>query len=161
FVICAGSVLFREDEQGRGWQMCILQSSKAEYVLPKGRKDCGESIEKAAVRETYEETGYHCELLPCKMTTRAPEPNMNMRDAPRDAQNATEPFAITVRSLGGEKGTKIVFWFLTIAKDVPKEEGTQTDSEDYHSEFVDAREAVGKLTFQDDQDIARKALSLI
>ncbi|KIJ21473.1 hypothetical protein PAXINDRAFT_104589 [Paxillus involutus ATCC 200175] len=162
FVICAGSVLLRKDPQRKEWQICILHSPKADvYVLPKGRKDCGESIEAAATRETFEETGYDCKLLPCTMTTRAPLPHVNMVDVPHAVEGATEPFAITVRSLGDEKSTKIIWWFLTIATSEVKRQGTQTDSEDFHSEFVEAEKALKKLTFQDDREIAGKALELV
>ncbi|KIK98323.1 hypothetical protein PAXRUDRAFT_823967 [Paxillus rubicundulus Ve08.2h10] len=161
FVICAGSVLLRKDPQRKEWQICILHSPKAEvYVLPKGRKDCGESIEVTATRETFEETGYDCKLLPCTMTTRAPLPHVNMVDAPHVVEGATEPFAFTVRNLG-EKGTKIIWWYLTIATGEVKRQGTQTNSEDFHSEFVEAGKALKKLTFQDDQEVVRKALKLV
>ncbi|KAF9229631.1 hypothetical protein BS17DRAFT_771704 [Gyrodon lividus] len=162
FVICAGSVLLRKDLRGKGWQICILHSPKAEvYVLPKGRKDCGESIEDAATRETFEETGYECKLLPCTMTIRAPLPHVNMVDTPHVMESVTEPFAVTVRSLGEEKGTKIIWWYLTIAMDEVKRQGTQTDTEDFHSEFVEAGKAIKRLTFQDDREIATKALKLV
>ncbi|KAF9243823.1 hypothetical protein BU15DRAFT_42645 [Melanogaster broomeanus] len=162
FVICAGSVLFHKDLPRKKWQICILHSPKAKVcVLPKGRKDHGESIESAAIRETFEETGYDCKLLPCTMTTRAPLPHVNMVDMPHVVEGATEPFAITVRSLGEEKGTKIIWWYLAIATEDAKKQGTQTDSEDFQSEFIEAGRAVERLTFQDDREIAGRALKLV
>lgn len=159
FVICAGSVLFRDDKAGR-WQICVLHDRVDNvHVLPKGRKDCGESIDEAAVRETYEETGYPCKLLPCRMTTRAPLPLTNVLDEPRIVDDISEPFAITLRDLK-EKGTKLIWWYLTIVSG-GKEEGTQTDSEDFCPEFFEADDAIRRLTFQDDKDIAQRALTLV
>lgn len=58
FVVSAGSILFRRAPENGELQMCLLYHTiKDEWLLPKGRKDCGESIETTAVRETYEETG--------------------------------------------------------------------------------------------------------
>ena len=63
FVICAGSVLFRRDAEDQ-WHICVLHDHAHNiFVLPKGRKDCGETTVDVAVRETYEETGYPCKLL--------------------------------------------------------------------------------------------------
>lgn len=71
--------------------------TKDEWMLPKGRKDEGESIEEvrpssasldyltnpevlqAAVRETYEETGYPCSLLGVDLQTRSPPRGVNVK----------------------------------------------------------------------------------
>ncbi|KAH0838565.1 NUDIX hydrolase domain-like protein [Lanmaoa asiatica] len=162
FVICAGSVLFRAAPGKREWQICILHSPmEGVWVLPKGRKDRGESVENAALRETYEETGYRCEFLPCRMATRAPLPHINMVDEPRIVEGVVEPFAMTVRSLGEARGTKIIWWYLTRAIDETQFKGTQTETEDFQSEFITAEKAVEQLTFQDDREVASKALELV
>lgn len=161
FVVSAGSVLFRNNDDRL--QICILyERRKHEWLLPKGRKDCGESIERAAVRETFEETGYACELWPHRMPTRAPSPNSNTPDVARIVDDAAEPIAITVRQLG-EKGLKLIWWFITrVSKDGDeKVEGTQTDTEEFDSQFVDAEEAIARLTFQGDKDIAIQALAIV
>ncbi|KIJ63586.1 hypothetical protein HYDPIDRAFT_113061 [Hydnomerulius pinastri MD-312] len=131
------------------------------YVLPKGLKDCGETTAEAAIRETHEATGYRCKLLACTMITRAPEPNVNMIDAPHVVKDATEPFAMTLGSLRKEGGTRITWWYLTIVTDGAKREETQADEADACSEFIEVREAIETLTFQDDKEVARKALSLL
>ncbi|KAI6020131.1 hypothetical protein BKA83DRAFT_4480535 [Pisolithus microcarpus] len=42
-----------------------------------------------------------------------------------------------------------------------REEGTQTDSEDFRSEFFEADDAIRRLTFEDDKGIAQRALTLV
>ncbi|KAL4072191.1 NUDIX hydrolase domain-like protein [Scleroderma yunnanense] len=157
FVICAGSVLFRRDAEDT-WQICILHNRTDQlFVLPKGRKDCGETTEEAAIRETHEETGYPCKLLPCTMMTRAPPPSINVVDEPRAIEGATEPFAVTFRD---QNGTKVIWWYLTIVSG-EKEEGTQTASENYLSEFITPGQAIQKLTFQEDRNLVHRALTLV
>ncbi|ESK91619.1 nudix domain-containing protein [Moniliophthora roreri MCA 2997] len=83
------------------WQICLLfHRTKNEWLLPKGRKDAGESVEVAAVRETFEETGYPNSILPVTLPTRAPITGTNQKDVIRIAQKCnTEPIAITVRDV--------------------------------------------------------------
>lgn len=57
------------------------------WQLPKGRKNIGEDLQSAALRETYEETGVRASLLAMKIHTRATMPNgggiYDMKTAPR------------------------------------------------------------------------------
>ncbi|KAF5366292.1 hypothetical protein D9758_005790 [Tetrapyrgos nigripes] len=162
FVISAGSVLFRRSpEDPEKLQICLIyQRAKKEWLLPKGRKDCGESVELTAIRETYEETGYPCELLPCLMPTRAPEVGVNVKDAYRETR-CTEPITISVRNQG-DKGAKMTWWYISIIKgDGKKVEGTQMGSENFESEFIDADEALSRLTFKGDQAVAAQALAIV
>ncbi|KAF7374989.1 Nudix hydrolase domain-containing protein [Mycena sanguinolenta] len=127
FVVSAGCVLFRRNptattsnantgERGR-LEICVLHDLKTdEYVLPKGRKDVGESIAEAAVRETFEETGYPCALLPLRMPTRAPAPGVNTPDAVSVQDGISEPLAVAVRDMrSGGQGIKVVWWFVARA----------------------------------------------
>jgi hypothetical protein len=62
----------------------------------------------------------------------------------------------------GKDDIKIIFWFIAKAEDgVDKVQGTQMATENYDSTFVDAQEAVGRLTFESDRDIVRRALALV
>ncbi|KAJ3758771.1 NUDIX hydrolase domain-like protein [Lentinula raphanica] len=162
FVVSAGSILFRRGPESRKLQICVLYHTiKDEWLLPKGRKDCGESIETTAIRETYEETGYKCKLLPCNMPTRAPAHGVHTKDMVREANQITEPIAIAVRDQGLD-GVKIISWYISeVDGDGLKVEGTQMDTENFESRFLDAEEAVRTLTFKGDQDIARKALEIV
>lgn len=160
FVIAAGSVLFRQS-QTNTLEVCLLyNTTKKEWLLPKGRKDRGEAIEVAAVRETFEETGYACELWPQRMATRAPVPGVNHKDVRMVGDDLVEPFAITVRDLG-ENGVKLISWFITLAKEGEKVHGTQTESETFDSIFVDAANAIERLTFQGDRDVVKQALNIV
>ncbi len=89
----AGAILFRLLTQ----EVCLLHLlPRDEYVLAKGRRNIGESRQKAALREVKEETGYCCRLLPITMSSRAPpaietEP---FGDVLRRYTDVTEPFTL-------------------------------------------------------------------
>ncbi|KAJ7127099.1 NUDIX hydrolase domain-like protein [Mycena epipterygia] len=159
FVISAGCILFRKASESL--EICILhERNNNEYLLPKGRKDCGESISDAAVRETFEETGYPCELVPCRMPTRAPRPGVNAVDAVAVVDAITEPIAVIVRDQG-VRGIKMVWWYIARATGADKVLGTQTEWEAFDSKWVPADEAAERLTFQTDRDTVRQALQIV
>jgi len=162
FVLSAGSVLFRRQPETHELEICILHNLKNDiWCLPKGRKDRGEPIEVAAVRETFEETGYPCELLPCRMPTRAPPPNSPQKGSVI-VDNAVEAFAMTMRPIAKDV-VKFISWYLTKLKDgtTDKIDGTQTESENYESVFIQADAAVKRLDLPDDAEVARKAIQLV
>ncbi|KAJ7104251.1 NUDIX hydrolase domain-like protein [Mycena belliarum] len=161
FVVSAGCVLFRKEAESGALQICILRDrNNDEWLLPKGRKDCGESIAEAAVRETFEETGYPCALLPCRMATRAPRPGVNAVDAVAIVEGISEPIAVVVRDRGA-RGAKVVWWFIARATGEEKVGGTQTEWETFDSEFVGADEAPRRLTYQGDRDTVMEALRIV
>jgi len=162
FVISAGCVLFRHNPSSKALEICILHHLRRdEWLLPKGRKDRGETIEEAALRETYEETGFKCKFWPQKMPTRAPAPGVDNVHTTQIVDNLVEPIGITIRDLG-KGATKIIFWFIAKAEDgVQKVDGTQMATENFDSMFVDAQEAAGRLTFESDRDIVRRAVALV
>lgn len=162
FVISAGSVLFRIKQPTRQLEICILhQLTRDEWLLPKGRKDRGESIEEAAVRETYEESGYQCNLWPQRMATWAPAPGVNNNHRVEVAEGLVEPMAVTIRELREGK-IKVIFWFITVAENgVERVEGSQMEGENFDSNFLDAKVAIERLTFQSDRDVAQKAFDIV
>jgi len=162
FVISAGCALFRHNPSSGALEICILHHMKRdEWLLPKGRKDRGESIEQTAVRETYEETGFSCELWPQKMATRAPAAGVDNIHRVQIVEGLVEPIGVTIRNLSTGH-IKIIFWYIAKVKDgVEKVYGTQMATENFESIFVDAQEAAGKLTFESDRGIVRKALALV
>lgn len=112
FVVSAGCLLFRLVD-GVDLQLCILYNARRGiWVLPKGRKDCGESIEAAALRETFEETGYSCEFLPCTLETRAPLPGVDLHPSQvLTVERATEPFVVTTQQMKNG-AMKFIWWFI-------------------------------------------------
>jgi hypothetical protein len=99
FVESAGTIIFRLSTQ----EICLVHHREVgEWLLPKGRRNRGESRQCAALREAWEETGYTCRLLPVTMLTRCP-PSVEERecpDEPRQYPDAVEPIAVTTRWLG-------------------------------------------------------------
>ncbi|KAF7440599.1 hypothetical protein PC9H_000945 [Pleurotus ostreatus] len=160
FVVSAGCLLVRLVD-GVDLQLCILyNTTRGKWVLPKGRKDCGESIEAAALRETFEETGYSCEFLPCTMETRAPLPGVDLHPSKvLTVEHAIEPFAVTQQTKNG--AMKFIWWFIARPTSSKKVLGTQTTSEAYDSHFVSIDDAVGRLSDQQDREIAAKARQII
>lgn len=144
-------------------QICILHHKRTnDYVLPKGRKDVNESLEHAAARETFEESGYPCEPLPCPMFTRAPNPDLYTGLQPHVEPASTEPFTITFKTLKDGSG-KLIFWYLmrVLSNATPRMEGTQMPNEDFDPIFVDAREGIQMLTKPDYQSVAKLAVELV
>ncbi|KAG5635106.1 hypothetical protein H0H81_012435 [Sphagnurus paluster] len=165
FVISAGSVLFRKTTTlEEKLEICIVHSTgfgRDEWLLAKGRKDRGESLEQAAVRETFEETGYPCALWPQRMATRAPAPGVNdSADVVAVADGLVEPIAITMRDLGA-KGTKIIWWYITLATGEQRVEGTQAEYEAFEPCFLEPQVAIEQLTFQKDREIVKKAWEIV
>ncbi|KIJ29079.1 hypothetical protein M422DRAFT_215176 [Sphaerobolus stellatus SS14] len=160
FVITAGCVLFRRVEERL--QVCILfHEIKKQWLLAKGRKDRGESVEAAALRETYEETGYPCRLMPgLSMWTRAPPAGSQEKDMAALMTDATEPFAVTVRTIE-PTNVKFTWWYIAEWTGEPKEDGTQTLSECFTSEFMDVEVALQMLTFATDREVIEKAASIV
>ncbi|KDR77939.1 hypothetical protein GALMADRAFT_244905 [Galerina marginata CBS 339.88] len=162
FVISAGSVLFRHNLTTKTLEVCILHHRTTdEWLLPKGRKDQGETIEQAAMRETYEETGYPCNLWPLRIPTRAPAPGVNNVHAVQVVEGLVEPIAVTVRNIGDAR-VKIIFWYISTVEDgVEKVEGSQMENENFESTFFEARDAVERLTFQGDRDVVNQAIDIV
>ena len=162
FVICAGSVPFQISDTG-GLSICLLHvRSKNKWCLPKGRKDITEAIHDTAVRETTEETGFPCTLLPIDMHTRATLPGEDRKDRPRFHRAvSTEPFAVTLRHMS-ENNMKTIYWFVTLIEESERQlQGTRMPSEHFESVFWDADEAVEKLSLPSQREVARKAVDLV
>ncbi|KAF8956836.1 NUDIX hydrolase domain-like protein [Flammula alnicola] len=162
FIISAGSILFRRNASSNKLEVCVLhQLIKDEWLLPKGRKDRGETVEQAAVRETYEETGYACRLWPQRMPTRAPAPGVCDVHATEVVDGLVEPVSVTIRELGKGK-MKMIFWYISLVEDgVEKVEDSQMENEHFDSKFLEAKAAVARLTFQSDRDVVKQALDIV
>lgn len=113
----------------------IVKRRTGEKVLAKGRKDLNEAIADAAVRETFEETGYRNAIVGLPTPSLAP----GARDVPinKEAIGVTLNVDSYCRKEGGIKVQKLVFWFVSevLLDDqgtpVQRVEGTQLAYEDY------------------------------
>lgn len=112
------------------------------------------------MRETFEETGIRCELLPHAFPHLAPL----SPEAEKSAQGAkplsTEPIAVQQRvSMGA---WKLIFWFVAQADStVSKVEGTQEAYELYDTVWADAASAPGMMSREGDGEIVSKAIETV
>ncbi|KAF3065675.1 hypothetical protein CFAM422_009547 [Trichoderma lentiforme] len=157
FVESAGGVLFRLSSR----EICVLHLlERDEYVLAKGRRNCGETRRETALREITEETGFACRLLPVNMHTRAPPAieTEQLDDRARFYTKVCEPFTLQVRHLGKDQ-VKLIWWFVVAVDEevLPKE----TMEEKCAVEFYSYTDVLNKLTFQMDRDMVKKAIELV
>ena len=124
FMLGAGAVVI----QPSSGKVVVVQDGD-HWFLPKGRKDLGESIEQAALREAYEEvrislhlispdrfdqhdhqSGYRCEFLPLYHWTNAP-----VESRLAYGRKHTEPLHVTITSYLGRRnrppGEYLTFWY--------------------------------------------------
>ena len=148
FVLSSGTVAI---DCERDLVLCLYYRPKGEYMLPKGRKNVGESLQAAAQRETWEESGYTCRLLEHSLPTRTPQPPQMPH---------TEPIAIQQRSSVGIR--KIIFWYVAQvdSSDRPTED-TQEEGEDFQVRWVCRKDAPSTMSFAEDGKIVEKALSAV
>ncbi|KAI4946123.1 hypothetical protein J4E91_007566 [Alternaria rosae] len=159
FVESCGAILYDSTRQ----KVCLIHLAQSDtWTLPKGRRNVGESRQKAALREVYEETGYKCHILPVDMKTRATiaDDAVDAPDAARISRDSVEPFMVTMRTLRDGQGVKIIWWYVAImdkgaceAKG-PGEEGVKTGLYSYE-------EAERLLNFETDREVLRKAQALV
>lgn len=170
FVNSAGSILFRRAPD-QPLQICFLRHiTKNEYLLPKGRQDRGEGLAQAAVRETFEETGYTCQLLPVDMVTRAPESGIEGKDIAVSVKGCTEPFTVSLRHVS-DRDIKFIWWFIALTTDVERKNQTLIRSENFEPALFDLNidvedtealeRIISVLTFEVDREIARTAIHLV
>jgi len=65
----AGGIVIRPVANGRYEVACIYREARGDWTFPKGKLDPGETFEQAALREVWEETGMHCEVIRFAGTT--------------------------------------------------------------------------------------------
>ena len=148
FVLSAGTVTLDPVHKKI---LLLLYRPKGEYLLPKGRKDKGESLADAAVRETFEESGYPCELVAHNLPTLA-----TGSDTDGIAKHM-EPISCQQRMNRGTR--KIIFWFVAKGDSTAvKVEGTQDEGEDFESTWVDIEQGLKMLSYEDDARTAEMAV---
>lgn len=159
FVESAGAIVFHLSTR----EVCVLHLlERDEYVLAKGRRNCGESRQDAAIREIAEESGFSCHLLPLNMCTRAP-PAVEMEQLGDEARFYTgicEPFNLQLRRLE-EGDVKLIWWYIAaVNEDQPFREDLQ-EKEKFAVEFHSYTDVLEKLTFQMDRDMVRRAIDIV
>ena len=159
FVESVGAVLFRLSRR----EVCVLHLlSRDEYVLAKGRRNCGESRKDTAFRELMEETGFSCRLLHLNMSTRAPPAveTEQLGDEARFYTGICEPFNLQLRRLG-EGDVKLIWWYIAaVDEDQPFNEDLQ-ERQRFAVEFYSYTDVLEKLTFQTDRDMVRRAIDIV
>lgn len=179
FYLACGTVTV---DPARRKVLIILDRQTGTYKLPRGRKDWGETLEATAERETLEETGVCCTLLPVPLSTRATLPSLALRDpshplhaAARGARFAdaagdvlaagsallAEPFALMqhVQPLAGPLA--VVLWYVAIAdSSAPLAQGTQMADEDYEARWVAYGEAAALMVNEDYAGVVKKGIDL-
>ncbi|KAL7278711.1 hypothetical protein ACG7TL_007713 [Trametes sanguinea] len=118
------------------------------WFLPKGRKDVGESLEQAALREAYEESGYRVSFLPLLMPTNAPLPP-EQREVGYHLPSSEPLFVDMLRwarrrsSQSDPGGEYLVFWYVgQIPDDAVVETGTRMpDEQGYETHLVTLEQA--------------------
>lgn len=134
---------------------------KNEWYLPKGRRNQQETRQQAAIREVIEETGFKCHLHPVTMPTRA-QPLEEVTEAPDHARvfaDITEPFMFTIRAFDAFN-VKLIWWYVA-ALDEGARESPLIGEVAFKPQFFAREEALGKLTYQTDREVLRKAFELV
>ena len=159
FVESVGAVIFRLSTQ----QICILHLlDKDEYVLAKGRRNCGESRRDTAVREIMEESGLSCRLLPVDMASRCPpvtETN-DIKDEARMCSKVCEPFVLQLRHLG-EGDLKLIWWYIAAVDEDESVRRDLQEKESFAVEFCNYEDVLEKLSFQLDRDMVKRAIDIV
>ncbi|KAH9477119.1 Diadenosine hexaphosphate hydrolase [Psilocybe cubensis] len=153
FMTGAGMVVIQQNTE----KIIVLYSTMMDYwFFPRGRKDIGECIEQAALREAHEESGYRVHFLPVVNPTRQPHPTFT--NGNNQTVLNTEPiFMTTTNKPPGESGPDdygkvyLTLWFIgQIPEDAKFEAGTRTD-EEFHFEthLLSYDEAVKKIWYSE------------
>ena len=159
FTLGAGAVII----QPSTGKACIIEdfpTAAGRYFLPRGRKDVGESLEAAALREVYEESGYRASFLPALHPQRQPRSPEQRQRASQSLSSrlTTEAFYIMTfpyydlrRAPTDPKpktgGEYVTFWWLCqIDEDAQPETGTQMhDEQGYRTHLLPFAEALEKM----------------
>ena len=159
FVESAGAIVFNAQNQRI---LLIHHRNKNEYLLPKGRRNCGESRIQAAVREVLEESGWNCLPLPVIMYTRMP-PSKEQGYTPDIAEmreTEGEPFALTIRGAPGG-GRKLIWWYVTKVDESKGQKERRGADLDFEPVFVSYEEAMQILSYTGDRELMERAMNLV
>ncbi|KZT68056.1 hypothetical protein DAEQUDRAFT_728315 [Daedalea quercina L-15889] len=157
FMIGAGMVVL---QPATGKVLLLYEPRHDYWFFPKGRKDIGESLEQAALREAYEESGYQVEFLPLYLPTNAPIPPA---ERARGMQPCAEPFYASTQKWAPRRrrrqrtdeslypedngGEYMVFWYIgQISADAVHHADTgMPDEKEYQSHLLELDDACARL----------------
>ncbi|KAG7087750.1 hypothetical protein E1B28_013691 [Marasmius oreades] len=166
FMLGAGMVVIQPATN----KMVIIKDTRTKHwILPRGRKDIGESLEQTALREAFEETGYEVDFLPMHMVHRQPY-------APKDRDKwplkVTEPIFISTMTwkakydLGGKLkdggGEYLISWYVgQIPENAVHHKGVcMPDEQEYVSHIVSFDEALRLLSSEAEIRVVKFATEL-
>lgn len=163
--ISCGTVTIDPDES----KVLLIWNKRLEiYQLPKGRKDIGEDLLSAAVRETREETGVTPTPLRLKIATRSTLSAHDMTKEEREARCGVIEGRFSHEFVGccsypdpqsATPALKIVFFFVATADSTaPNAGGSPEDRERLEGVWVKASDAARTLRFKAESGIVEKAL---
>ncbi|KAM5532516.1 hypothetical protein V8D89_013803 [Ganoderma adspersum] len=123
------------------------------WFLPRGRKDVGESLEQAALREAYEESGLHTSFLPIILQHSAPGTPGTLADLDHARLvPCTEPIYTCMQvydKIGHAKGNGeyLTFWYIgQVPENAVVESGTRmADEANYETHFLSIEDALSVL----------------
>jgi hypothetical protein len=102
------------------------------------------------------------------MPTRQPSPSEpNPQDDTLIIDNSEEPFAMQIRTLPGDRGIKMIWWYIAIVDEkegIGGERGVaaeRADYEQFESIWAPADSAGERLTYGDDKELVDKAWELV
>lgn len=129
----AGGVIFHD-----GKFLLIKWKSENTVELPKGTIEKGESIEEAAIREVFEETGYKSRVI-CPLNS----------------------FQHIFTWHDGNTYDKTIHYFLLELEEKKKFKHRRQANEDFINMWVPIEEAADKVTYSDSKDALRMAKKYI
>jgi 8-oxo-dGTP diphosphatase len=131
-IVAAGGVAIDRTGAGEPRVLLVHRPKHDDWSFPKGKTDPGETIKQAALREVKEETG-----LDCRITQTLPSLRYSYRDS------------------GGRLRPKVVHYFLM----EPVEGKLSVNMHEIDAaEWLVAREAASRLTYQHDRELLEVAL---
>ncbi|KIM33100.1 hypothetical protein M408DRAFT_56833, partial [Serendipita vermifera MAFF 305830] len=154
FQLAAGCVMIQESTKK---VVVVRDTDTGRWFLPRGRKDVGETLEQAAFREGYEESGFNPEPLPLLLPHRQPQSPEQKKARKADPNNmahyltTTEPVYITTipaPPTGRRDGYEYTcFWYAaSLPPDAVREENTgMEDEKSYVGKLLPYEEAIRVL----------------
>lgn len=109
----------------------VYKNASGEWLLPKGRLENGETIEAAAQREIFEETGYENKVKNLLSTQIRPDVNDPSK-------------------------TKVIFWFFASLESGNQRKRTQMENESFAGKWFSKEEAIESLKYDEDKSLINK-----